>query len=161
MGGYKMKINVVCVGKIKEKYFTDAINEYAKRISRFAEFKVIECAEFPVKNQSAAEVLQSVEKEGEKILECVKGYVILTVIDGKMLDSVEISRLMSVKMTEGVSEITFVIGGSNGVSDKVKNRADFKISFGKATYPHQLMRVILSEQIYRAFSIMNNLPYHK
>ena len=153
-----MKINVVCVGKIKEKYFTDAINEYAKRISRFAEFKVIECAEFPVKNQSAAEVLQSVEKEGEKILECVKGYVILTAIDGKMLDSVEISRLMSVKMTEGVSEITFVIGG---VSDKVKNRADFKISFGKATYPHQLMRVILSEQIYRAFSIMNNLPYHK
>lgn len=78
-----------------------------------------------------------------------------------MLDSVEISRLMSVKMTEGVSEITFVIGGSNGVSDKVKNRADFKISFGKVTYPHQLMRVILSEQIYRAFSIMNNLPYHK
>lgn len=73
MGDYKMKINVVCVGKIKEKYFTDAINEYAKRISRFAEFKVIECAEFPVKNQSAAEVLQSVEKEGEKILECVKG----------------------------------------------------------------------------------------
>lgn len=101
-----MKINVVCVGKIKEKYFTDAINEYAKRISRFAEFKVIECAEFPVKNQSAAEVLQSVEKEGEKILECVKGYVILTAIDGKMLESVEISRLMSVKMTEGVSEIT-------------------------------------------------------
>ena len=99
-----MKINVVCVGKIKEKYFTDAINEYAKRISRFAEFKVIECAEFPVKNQSAAEVLQSVEKEGEKILECVKGYVILTAIDGKMLDSVEISRLMSVKMTEGVSD---------------------------------------------------------
>lgn len=78
-----------------------------------------------------------------------------------MLDSVEISRLMSVKMTEGVSEITFVIGGSNGVSDKVKNRADFKMSFGKVTYPHQLMRVILSEQIYRAFSIMNNLPYHK
>lgn len=78
-----------------------------------------------------------------------------------MLDSVEISRLMSVKMTEGVSEITFIIGGSNGVSDKVKNRADFKISFGKVTYPHQLMRVILSEQIYRAFSIMNNLPYHK
>lgn len=78
-----MKINVVCVGKIKEKYFTDAINEYAKRISRFAEFKVIECAEFPVKNQSAAEVFQSVEKEGEKILECVKGYVILTAIDGK------------------------------------------------------------------------------
>lgn len=85
----------------------------------------------------------------------------MTAIDEKMLDSVEFSRLMSVKMTEGVSEITFVIGGSNGVSDKVKNRADFKISFGKVTYPHQLMRVILSEQIYRAFSIMNNLPYHK
>lgn len=156
-----MKVNVVAVGKIKEKYFTDAINEYKKRISRFAEFKIIECAEYPVKNQSPAEVLQSIEKEGEKILECVKGYVILTAIDGKTLDSVEISRLMSVKMTEGVSEITFVIGGSNGVSDAVKERADFKISFGKVTYPHQLMRVILSEQIYRAFSIMNNLPYHK
>lgn len=90
-----------------------------------------------------------------------QGYVILTAIDGKMLESVEISRLMSVKMTEGVSEITFIIGGSNGVSDKVKNRADYKMSFGKVTYPHQLMRVILSEQIYRAFSIMNNLPYHK
>ena len=110
---------------------------------------------------SGRKKLLFVEKEGEKILECVKGYVILTAIDGKMLDSVEISRLMSVKMTEGVSEITFVIGGSNGVSEKVKSRADFKISFGKATYPHQLMRVILSEQIYRAFSIMNNLPYHK
>lgn len=85
----------------------------------------------------------------------------MTAIDGKMLESVEISRLMSVKMTEGVSEITFIIGGSNGVSDKVKNRADYKMSFGKVTYPHQLMRVILSEQIYRAFSIMNNLPYHK
>lgn len=156
-----MKVNVVAVGKIKEKYFTDAINEYKKRISRFAEFKIIECAEYPVKNQSPAEVLQSIEKEGKKILECVKGYVILTAIDGKTLDSVEISRLMSVKMTEGVSEITFVIGGSNGVSDAVKERADFKISFGKVTYPHQLMRVILSEQIYRAFSIMNNLPYHK
>ena len=161
MGDHEMKVNVVCVGKIKEKYFTDAINEYAKRISRFADFRIIECAEFPVKNQSVSEVLQSVEKEGEKILECVKGYVILTAIDGKTLDSVEISRLMSVKMTEGVSEITFVIGGSNGVSDDVKKRADFKISFGKVTYPHQLMRVILSEQIYRAFSIMNNLPYHK
>ncbi len=156
-----MKVNVVAVGKIKEKYFTDAINEYKKRISRFAEFKIIECAEYPVKNQSPAEVLQSIEKEGEKILECVKGYVILTAIDGKTLDSVEISRLMSVKMTEGVSEITFVIGGSNGVSDAVKERAGIKISFGKVTYPHQLMRVILSEQIYRAFSIMNNLPYHK
>lgn len=148
-------------GQDKRKVFYGRDKRICKRISRFAEFKVIECAEFPVKNQSAAEVLQSVEKEGEKILECVKGYVILTAIDGKMLDSVEISRLMSVKMTEGVSEITFIIGGSNGVSDKVKNRADFKISFGKATYPHQLMRVILSEQIYRAFSIMNNLPYHK
>lgn len=148
-------------GQDKRKVFYGRDKRIRKRISRFAEFKVIECAEFPVKNQSAAEVLQSVEKEGEKILECVKGYVILTAIDGKMLDSVEISRLMSVKMTEGISEITFVIGGSNGVSNKVKNRADFKISFGKATYPHQLMRVILSEQIYRAFSIMNNLPYHK
>ena len=145
----------------KRKVFYGRDKRIRKKNFKVCGVKVIECAEFPVKNQSAAEVLQSVEKEGEKILECVKGYVILTAIDGKMLDSVEISRLMSVKMTEGVSEITFVIGGSNGVSDKVKNRADFKISFGKATYPHQLMRVILSEQIYRAFSIMNNLPYHK
>lgn len=100
-----------------------------KEFQGLRSLRLLECAEFPVKNQSAAEVLQSVEKEGEKILECVKGYVILTAIDGEMLDSVEISRLMSVKMTEGVSEITFIIGGSNGVSDKSEKPRRFQNFF--------------------------------
>lgn len=156
-----MKINIVCVGKIKEKFFADAIAEYAKRISRFADLKIIEVSEFPSKGKTDGDIKQSLEKESAKILENVRGYVILTAIEGENTDSIGISRLMSAKMTEGVSEISFIIGGSDGVSQDVKARADYKLSFGKNTYPHQLMRVILCEQIYRAFTIMNNLPYHK
>ena len=101
------------------------------------------------------------EKEGKKLLDNLKGFVVLTAIEGRIVSSEELAALIDAKMTEGVSEITFVIGGSNGVSDEVKRRADVEISFGRVTYPHQLMRVILSEQIYRAFSIINKLPYHK
>ena len=101
------------------------------------------------------------EKEGKKLRDNLKGFVVLTAIEGRIVSSEELAALIDAKMTEGVSEITFIIGGSNGVSDEVKRRADVEISFGRVTYPHQLMRVILSEQIYRAFSIINKLPYHK
>ena len=159
-----MEIRIITVGKIKEKYLCDGIAEYAKRLSRYCKLTFCQVADEKTPDKASDALnMQIKDTEGERLMKHIReqDYVIALAIDGKMLDSVEISRLISVKMTEGVSEITFVIGGSNGVSDKVKNRADFKISFGKATYPHQLMRVILSEQIYRAFSIMNNLPYHK
>lgn len=156
-----MKVNLVCVGKIKEKYLNDAVNEYIKRLQRFCDFQIAECPEFAVKNQSNAEILIETQKESVKMLENVKGTVVLTAIDGKNISSEELSQYIKDKMVSGCSEISFIIGGSNGVSDDVKKRADLKISFGRVTYPHQLMRVILCEQIYRAFTIINNLPYHK
>lgn len=161
MGYNKMKVNIAAVGKIKEKYFADAITEYVKRTGRFADVKITECPEYPPKTQSPAEIALSVEKEGKKLLDNLKGFVVLTAIEGRIVSSEELAALIDAKMTEGISEITFVIGGSNGVSDEVKRRTDVEISFGRVTYPHQLMRVILSEQIYRAFSIINKLPYHK
>ncbi len=156
-----MKINIVCVGKIKEKYFTDAVAEYAKRLSRFCDFKIIELPEFPPKSQAEAEVRASVDKESAKILEAVGGHVVLTAINGKNLTSPQLAAYIDGRATSGVSEISFVIGGSNGVSPAVEARADMLLSFGLQTYPHQLMRVILAEQIYRAFTITHNMPYHK
>jgi Uncharacterized conserved protein len=161
MGINQMKVNIVAVGKIKEKYFTDAVAEYVKRISRFAELKVVECAEFPPKTTHAADIAKSCELEGKKITEALKGYVILTAIDGKLVCSEQLAEIISQKATEGISEISIVIGGSNGVSKEIEERADIKISFGRVTYPHQLMRIIVAEQVYRTFAIINKLPYHK
>lgn len=161
MGNNEMRINIVCVGKIKERYLSDGVKEYAKRLSRYCDFNIIECPEYAVKTQNNADITIEKRRESVKILENVKGYVILTAIEGKNIASEELAELIQHKMNEGVSEITFIIGGSNGVGEEVGARADYKISFGRATYPHQLMRVILAEQIYRAFSIINNLPYHK
>lgn len=156
-----MKINLVAVGKIKEKYFTEAIAEYAKRMSRFADFKVVEIPEYPPKTQSAADIDASLAAEAKRMLQESKGYVIATAIDGEMLSSEELATLIDKKCAAGYGELTFLIGGSNGMAPEVLKRADKRISFGRVTYPHQLMRVILSEQIYRALSILNNLPYHK
>lgn len=156
-----MKINIVAVGKIKEKYYTDAISEYVKRLSRFADVRITECAEFPPKTQHISEVEKSCESEGRKICEVLKGFVMLTAIDGELITSKRLAEVFEQKATEGVSEISIVIGGSNGVSPEVADRADMKVSFGRVTFPHQLMRVIVSEQVYRAFTIINRLPYHK
>ena len=158
-----MKISIICVGKIKEKYFTMAIDEYSKRLSKYIKLNIIELLdEKAPENLSKAEEEAIKQKEGEKILKNIKDeYVIALCIDGKELDSVELANFIQNTRTRGISHITFVIGGSLGLHKNVINRADFKLSFSKMTFPHQLMRVILLEQIYRSERILKNEPYHK
>lgn len=159
-----MQYTILCVGKIKEKFYQDAIKEYVKRMSRYAKVDIVEVAdEKTVENASINLENQIKEKEGDRLLRAIKDsmYVVALAIEGKEADSVEFSKYLSKKMTEGKSHIAFVIGGSLGLSKDVLNRADDKISFSKMTFPHQLMRVILLEQVYRAQRIMNNEPYHK
>jgi 23S rRNA (pseudouridine1915-N3)-methyltransferase len=159
-----MKITLVTVGKIKEKYFTMAIEEYTKRLSRYCKLEIIELAdEKTPDNASEAINLQIKEKEGERILSAIpeNSYVIALAIEGKMLDSVELSQKISKLAVDGNSSITFIIGGSLGLDGRVLSRADYLLSFSKMTFPHQLMRVILLEQIYRSFRIANHEPYHK
>ncbi len=152
-----MKVNIVCVGKIKEKYFTDAIAEYSKRLSRFCSFNIIE-----VDEASKIENLdKKSEAEGKLILEKCSGVIVSLDLKGKMLESPEIAEFIKTNQVSGVSEISFVIGGSNGLSDAVLKASKLVLSFGKITYPHQLFRVVLAEQIYRAFAIIAGLPYHK
>ena len=156
-----MRINIVAVGKIKEKFFTDAIAEYKKRLSRFCEFNVIEVDEYKNNKTTAEQINITINTEGERLLDKAKGYIIALDKGGKLLSSEDIAEDIKEITTYKTSEITFIIGGSHGLSKEVLIRADEKISFGKVTYPHQLMRVILSEQIYRAFTIINGVPYHK
>lgn len=159
-----MNINIICIGKLKEKYWKDAIDEYSKRISRFAKLQVIELKETRISdNPSQAEEEKVKESEGEEILKKIKqgDYVITLEILGKQLDSVQLADKIRTLGIEGKSNIDFVIGGSLGLSPAVSKRADFKLSFSKMTFPHQMMRVILLEQVYRAFKINNNETYHK
>ena len=158
-----MKITVACVGKIKEKYFKDAIKEYAKRLSRYVTLNIEEVPdEKAPENMSDAQIVQVKETEGERLNKVIKdSYVVALAIDGKKMTSEGFADFMSDAMVRGVSHITFVIGGSLGLSDKILKRADVKLSFSDMTFPHQLMRVILLEQIYRANRIMKNEPYHK
>ena len=152
-----MKVNIVCVGKIKEKFFTDAIAEYAKRLSKFCSFNVIEVDE--------ASKIENLEKkseaEGKLLLEKCSGVIVALDGKGKQLSSPELASFIKDLGVAGLSEISFVIGGSNGLSDAVLKSARLVLSFGKITFPHQLFRVVLSEQIYRAFTINAGLPYHK
>lgn len=159
-----MKITLITVGKIKEKYFTMAIDEYSKRLGRYCRLEIIELAdEKTPDNASEAQNRQIKEKEGERILGVINdsSYVIALAIEGKMLDSVELSQKLSKLAVDGYSSITFIIGGSLGLDERVLNRADYLLSFSKMTFPHQLMRVLLLEQIYRGFRIVKNEPYHK
>jgi len=159
-----MNIDILCVGKIKEKYLKDAIDEYSKRLSRYCNLKIIEVADVKTPDGQSDSLDNKIKSiEGERILKNVKdnSYVILCDIGGKFLDSVEFSEFIDNIGINGHSHIQFIIGGSLGVSEEVRRRADFKISFSKMTFPHQLMRVILLEQIYRAYRIINNEPYHK
>lgn len=159
-----MKITIIAVGKIKEKYFTGAIEEYSKRLSRYCKLNIIEVAdEKTIENASEAEINMIKEKEAERILKNISedAYVITLEILGKMLDSVELAEKMKNVTVNGKSHICFIIGGSVGLHDSVSKRADFKLSFSKITFPHQLMRVVLLEQVYRSFRINNNEPYHK
>jgi 23S rRNA (pseudouridine1915-N3)-methyltransferase len=156
-----MKINIVAVGKIKESYYRDAIAEYQKRLGRYIDISIVETAELPPKTQNEADIRQSVAEEGKCLLAAAKGAIIVLAIEGDLVTSPQLASYIDQKKTYGVSEISFIIGGSNGVSQDVLNSADKAISFGRVTYPHQLMRVILAEQIYRAISIISKLPYHK
>ena len=152
-----MKINIVCVGKIKEKYFLDAIGEYKKRLSRFANLLVIE-----VDEASKEENLDKKNDiEGKRLLEKCSGIIVCLDRQGKELESPEIAKFIKDKQVSGISEISFVIGGSNGLSKEILQKSSLVLSFGKITFPHQLFRVVLIEQIYRAFAIINGLPYHK
>ena len=153
-----MNITVISVGKIKEKYFTAAIDEYSKRLSRFAKLNIIEVADEKIPDNAE----QIKEKEGNKILAKLpqNSFVVTLCIEGKEHSSEELAKkIADISMTS--SHITFIIGGSLGLSDTVKSKSALRLSFGKMTLPHQLMRVVLLEQIYRAFKINNNESYHK
>ena len=159
-----MNIKIVCVGKLKEKYFKDAIAEYEKRLSRFAKVKIVQVPDEKAPEKlSDAQDEQVKEIEGKRILNKIKDkeYVYVTAIKGKQRSSEEFAKEIADLGTYGHSDITFVIGGSLGTSDAVNKRANDLISFGKLTMPHQLMRVVLIEKIYRAFMINSGSPYHK
>lgn len=159
-----LKITLITVGKIKEKYFTMAIDEYAKRLSRYCKLEIVELADEKTPDNASEAINQQIkEKEGERILAAIPdgAYVIALAIEGKMLDSVELSEKISRLGVDGYSNIVFIIGGSLGLHQKVLKRGDFLLSFSRMTFPHQLMRVVLLEQIYRGFRIANHEPYHK
>ena len=159
-----MKVTILAVGKIKEKFFRDAIDEYAKRLGRYCKFEIIEVADEKTPDSaSEAQEEQIKLKEAERIISKINpdAYVITLEILGKEMNSVSFSDMLGQLGVEGKSQVVFVIGGSLGLHESVSKRADRKVSFSPMTFPHQLMRVILCEQIYRGFRIMNNEPYHK
>ncbi|GIW48600.1 MAG: ribosomal RNA large subunit methyltransferase H [Caloramator sp.] len=159
-----MNITIVSVGKLKEKYLKEGINEYLKRLSKYAKVDIIEVPdEKAPENLSNKEEEMVKEKEGQGILKYIKDnmYVVVLDIKGKQLSSEELADFLSQRAILGESNIAFVIGGSLGLSQTVLNRANYKLSFSKMTFPHQLMRLILLEQIYRGFRIINGEPYHK
>ena len=159
-----MKIKVVTVGKLKEKYLKDGIAEYSKRISRFAKLEMIELTDEKTPDKASESENQKIlEIEGQRILSKVgdRDFVIVLAIEGKTFSSEEFSKQLEEASIKGFSTLTFIIGGSLGLSSSVKNRANLSVSFGRLTLPHQLMRLVLVEQIYRAFTIQQGSPYHK
>lgn len=160
-----LKINIICIGKIKEKYFTDAVAEYAKRLTAFCKFSVVELNEERIRSNTPneAQIAEVIEAEGRRILQKIgaSDYVAAMCIEGRLMSSEELSETLDKAALSGKSTVDFIIGGSYGLSDEVKRRADLRLSMSKMTFPHQLARVILSEQIYRAFEISTNGKYHK
>lgn len=160
----QMRITIVCVGKIKESFYRDAIAEYAKRLSKYCKFEIVEVSDEKTPDKaSPVEEEQIKEKEAARILSKIKedSYVCTLEISGKKLSSEQFAKWIEQTTIAGKSHIVFVIGGSLGLHKSVSERSDFALSFSDMTFPHQLMRVILSEQIYRAFRIINKEPYHK
>ncbi len=150
-----MKVKIIAVGNLKDKFNKLGEEEYAKRIKRFANFEIVE-----IKEQNNCSIGETLKREGEDIKKHLEGAVVVLDIDGKNISSTELAEKMnSLTMTQ--STISFVIGGSNGVLDEIKQNANFRLSFSKMTFPHGLFRVMLLEQIYRSFAIRGNLPYHK
>ena len=159
-----MQFTILCVGKLKERYFVDAVKEYVKRMSRYGKLTIVEVPdEKTLEGASLTEEELIKEKEADRLLRYIKEDMFLFALDiqGKQWDSVEFSKELGEYMLGGKSHIAFVIGGSLGMHEKLLNKADQRISFSKMTFPHQLMRVILLEQLYRAMRIMNHEPYHK
>ena len=159
-----MKIKIVTVGKLKEKYLKDGIAEYSKRISRFAKLEMIELADEKTPDKaSEIENQKILETEGARILSKIgeRDFVLVLAIEGKTFSSEEFSKQLEEASIKGYSTLTFIIGGSLGLAASVKNRANLSVSFGRLTLPHQLMRLVLIEQIYRAFTIQQGSPYHK
>ncbi|SUK02085.1 LSU m3Psi1915 methyltransferase RlmH [Staphylococcus agnetis] len=159
-----MKITIIAVGKLKEKYWKQAIAEYEKRLTAYTKVEIIEVPdEKAPENMSDKEIEQVKEKEGQRILAKIKpqSTVITLEIQGKMLSSEGLAKELDQRMTQGASDFTFIIGGSNGLHQEVMNRSNFALSFSKMTFPHQMMRVVLLEQVYRAFKINRGEAYHK
>lgn len=159
-----MKIKIVTVGKLKEKYLKDGIAEYSKRISRFATIEIIELSDEKTPDRASdSENAKILDVEGNRILSKIgdREFVVVLAIEGKTLSSEEFSKQLEKASINGFSTLTFVIGGSLGLSKEVKKRANLSVSFGRLTLPHQLMRLVLIEQIYRAFTIQQGSPYHK
>ena len=160
----RMRITVLCVGKIKEKFFAEALKEYGKRLGRYCRLEIVEVAdERTPDGASQAQNQQILRSEGQRILTKIpaQSHVVALAIEGKQPDSVELAERIRDLGVRGISHITFVIGGSLGLAREVMERADEAVSLSRMTFPHQLMRVILLEQIYRAYRIMNGEPYHK
>ena len=157
-------VNIICVGKLKEKYLTDAVKEYTKRLSPFCKFSITETDEQRIcDNPSAAQINETLNAEGKRILQKITGnsYNIALCIEGNIMSSEQFSERLRKAALDGKSRVNLIIGGSFGISDAVKAKADLKLSMGRMTFPHQLARVMLCEQVYRAFQIMNNGKYHK
>lgn len=159
-----LSVTLMVVGKIKEKYFTDAIDEYSKRLKRYCKFNIIEVKDEPTPdNPSPNEKAAVLNREGARIIEKLpkSAYIVSLCIEGKQMDSSAFADFIEKTAADGNSEIVFIIGGSMGICDELKSKSDYKLSFSKMTFPHQLMRVVLTEQIYRAFNISNGGKYHK
>ena len=155
-----MNINIICIGKIKDKYINDGIAEFSKRMTSFASLNIIELKEYNKEDS----VNISIEKESSEIMKQISksnSYSILLDLDGKEITSENMSKYIENLKNKGISSINFIIGGSNGVSKELKNSVDMKLKFSHFTFPHQLMRLILLEQVYRWFAISNNIKYHK
>ena len=158
-----MKVTLICVGKVKEKFYRDAIKEYEKRLGAYIKLNTIEISDEKVKIENNSEIALAMEKEGNNILSKIKDnqYVITLEILGKNLSSEEFASKIDNLMLTGKSDVALVIGGSYGLSDSVKKRSDLALSFSRMTFPHQMMRVVLLEQVYRAYRIITGASYHK
>lgn len=159
-----MKITILCVGKVKEKFYVDAIKEYSKRLSRYCRLEIIEAADEKTPAEPSDNEINIIKKKEEDRIEryiCSDAYIIALAIDGKKLSSEKFASHIENLGVSGTSHIQFIIGGSLGLSDNLLKRADYRLSFSDMTFPHQLMRVILLEQVYRGYRIINGEPYHK
>ena len=156
-----IKVNIVAVGKVKEKYFVDGIAEYSKRLNRFCEFNLIEVPEENYSKVDDKLIQKIIEKESQNLMPHLKGYIFVTAIEGKKFSSKKFSEQIKSLVDDGIGNLTFVIGGSYGLSNEIKNKANCLISFSDMTFPHTFFRMMLTEQIYRAFCIIEGTPYHK